>query len=124
MFDTLRAAEAWTLETEATALDKLESLIKPHLFEAYVLTGTFLETSKRSGITYVFRRCRPTLAMRNDRLLCALCLHPIGYYKGTFAGSMCPTDEAIAHLTLMRGDEPLFWRRANQHPANRPESGL
>jgi hypothetical protein len=22
----------------------------------------------------------------------------------------------IAHLMLMRGDEPMFWRRANQHP--------
>lgn len=37
---------------------------------------------------------------------------------------MTPTDDVIAHLTLMRGDEPMFWRRANQHGPDRPEAGL
>lgn len=47
-----------------------------------------------------------------------------GNYGGTHAGAMCPTDDVLAHLLLMRGDERLFWSRANQHPANRPEAGL
>jgi hypothetical protein len=37
---------------------------------------------------------------------------------------MCPTDDVIAHLALMRGDEAMFWRRCNQHPPYRPEAGL
>lgn len=127
---TLAAAQVWNFEAECTAVEKLATLIKPHLFEAYVMTGTFLERSARSGVSYIFRRCRPTLALRPAkggaymRVLCALCLHPIGYYEGTWAGSMVPTDEAIAHLLLMRGDEPLYWRRANQHPAWSPLAGI
>jgi hypothetical protein len=30
----------------------------------------------------------------------------------------------IAHLLLMRADEKMLWRRANQHPIDRPECGL
>jgi hypothetical protein len=37
---------------------------------------------------------------------------------------MCPTDDVIAHLQLMRGDERMFWKRSNQHPSWRPEAGL
>lgn len=128
MLETMGAAGAWTLEMEHRALTKLQKLIKPHLFEMYVLTGQFLESSKRSGVFYMFRRMRPTIAMSGRtgdmRILCALCLHPIGYYSGTWAGVMCPTDEVIAHLMLMRGDEADFWRQANQHPAHHPQSGL
>lgn len=40
------------------------------------------------------------------------------------AGAMCPTDDVIAHLMLMRGDEVDFWHRSNQHPAHRHEAGL
>lgn len=105
-------------------MDRLQTLIKPHLWNAYALTGSFLETSTRSGITYLFRRCRPTIAISSRRVLCTLCLHPIGYYSESHAGSLCPTDDAIAHLLMMRADEHLFWRRANQHAPFRPESGL
>lgn len=126
---TLAASQVWNFEAECMAMDKLATLLRPHLFEMYVMTGTFLETSARSGVSYIFRRCRPTLALRPTkgdymRILCALCLHPIGYYEGTWAGSMVPTDEVIAHLLLMRGDEPMFWRRANQHPAWSPLAGI
>lgn len=124
VFDTMAASIAWTLETELTAMEKLATYLPSHLYNGYILTGTIVQTSKRSGVTYLFRRCRPTLAFRDDRLLCALCLHPTGYYEGTFAGSLCPTDDVIAHLLLMRADEPMFWRRANQHSVDRPESGL
>ena len=90
----------------------------------------FLEKSERSGVTYLFRKLRPTVALRpcrdgdGMRVLAALCLHPIGYYDGSWAGAMCPTDDVVAHLMLMRGDEVMFWRRSNQHPADRPEAGL
>lgn len=127
---TIAASQVWNFEAECTAVDKLATLIKPHLFEMYVMTGTLLETSRRSQVSYIFRRCRPTLALRpaqDDnymRCIAALCLHPIGYYEGTWAGSMVPTDELISHLLLMRGDEPMYWRRANQHPAWSPLAGI
>jgi hypothetical protein len=126
-FDTLRAAkEAWALDTELTAVERLGELLAPrtHLWEAYITVGQFIETSARSGVTYVFRRARPTIAFRDERILCTLCMHPLGYYEGTYAGSMCPTDDVIAHYALMKGDEKLFWRRANQHAPWRPESAL
>lgn len=136
----LETLDAWNLDTECTAIDKLATLLSERMFKAYVLTGSFLETSKRSGLTYFFRRCRPTLVLSGHgsgrrsifsddaidgmRILTALCLHPLGYYANTFAGAMTPTDDVIAHLLLMRGDEHLFWRRANHHPPGVPESGL
>jgi hypothetical protein len=127
-FNTFKAHEAWLVETEMIAQQKLMTLIKPHLFNAYFLTGMFVETSKRSRLTYVFRRLRPTIVISwkggKGEPICTLCLHPIGYYDDSFAGSMCPTDEVIAHLMLMRGDEHLYWKRANQHEPWRPESGL
>lgn len=122
------ATNAWMLDTELTAVDKLAELIPVHLFEAYVTTGMFIETSKRSGLTYIFRRCKPTVVVRaldaGTRVLCALCLHPVAYYEGSHAGGMCPTDDVIAHLLLMRADEPMFWRRANQHQPDRPEAAI
>jgi hypothetical protein len=77
----------------------------------------FLETSRRSGVSYLFRRLKPTLAIKDGRALCALCLHPIGYYEGTWSGAMCPTDDIIAHLMLARGDEAMFGAgRTRFHP--------
>lgn len=122
MLGTLGCADAWGIEQEARAVNLLGTLVRHRQFKQYMLTGLLLETSKRSGVSYIFRRLRPTLAMRPNkdgsemRMLCALCLHPIAYYAGTWGGAMCPTDDVIAHLSLMRGDEPMFWRRANQHP--------
>lgn len=127
---TIAASQVWNFEAECTALDKLATLVKSHLFEMYVMTGTLIETSARSQVSYIFRRCRPTLALRPSqdgsymRVIAALCLHPIGFYEGTWAGSMVPSDELIAHLLLMRGDEPMYWRRANQHPAWSPLAGI
>lgn len=125
---TLGCADAWGIEQESMAVRTLAELVSHRQFKHYMLTGTFLESSKRSGVMYMFRRLRPTIAMSGRtgemRVLCALCLHPIAYYAGSWAGAMCPTDDVIAHLTLMRGDEPMFWRRANQHSAIFPEAGL
>lgn len=125
---TLGCAEAWGIEQERKALDLLGTLLSHRQFKQYLLTGSFLESSKRSGITYMFRKLKPTVALHNVdnevRILCALCLHPIAYYQGSWAGAMTPTDDIVAHLMLMRGDETMLWRRANQHAAHRPEAGI
>lgn len=130
---TIGASQAWSYEAELEARRKLATMIKPHLMQMYEMTGSFLETSARSGVSYILRRARPTVAMvpifrdRDDlpmKVLAVLCLHPLGYYKGTWAGCMVPTDDVIAHLTYIRGDEPGFWRRANQHPIDSAEAGL
>lgn len=127
---TLGCAEAWGIEQESRAVQLLGTLVSHRQFKQYMLTGTFLESSKRSGIAYLFRRLRPTVAIASDiaknttRVMCALCMHPIAYYRDTWAGAMCPTDDVVAHLTMMRADEPMFWRRSTQHPAWRPEAGL
>jgi hypothetical protein len=128
VFGTMFASVVWRLEAESKAISKLAELISHHKFRSYLLTGGFIETSKRSGVTYLFRRLRPTIAIRSvddgSKCLCSLCLHPIGYYSGTWAGAMTPTDDVVAHLVLMRGDEHKFWANANQHPVHHPASGL
>lgn len=126
--NTLGGSDAWGLEQEARALQLLADLLPHRKFKQYLLTGSFLETSKRSRVTYLFRKLRPTVAIDASgatcRIMCALCMHPIAHYAGSWAGAMTPTDDVIAHLTLMRGDEAMFWRRSTQHPAIRPEAGL
>ena len=129
VLNTLGAADAWGIEQEAAAVDSLGKLLRHRQFKQYLITGMFMERSKRSGVSYLFRKLRPTLAIRTGpddrtRVLCALCMHPIGYYERSWSGAMTPTDDVIAHLMLMRGDEHMFWRRSNQHPAWRPEAGL
>lgn len=143
---TFAASWAWSVEAEYKAQEQLCELVGEDKFRYYLFTGTFLERSPRSQITYMFRRGRPTLALGRSalkemqlldelgagaeagnprrRVIAALCLHPIAYYSGSFAGAMTPTDEVVAHLMLMRGDEPLYWRRSNQHPYYAAEAGL
>lgn len=118
------------VEAERRAMETLRGLIKPHLASAYEMTGMFLETSPRSGVTYVFRRLATTVALKPDarrddyHFLAALCLHPLGYYEGLPMGVMVPTDDVISHLVLMRTDEHLFWRKCNQHPSSSPGAML
>ena len=128
---TLGSADAWGIEQEGRAVRTLGEMLKHRPFKQYLQTGMFQETSARSGLTYLFRRLRPTVVLdardkdaKATRVLCALCLHPIGYYEDSWAGAMCPTDDVIAHLSLMRGDEAMFWRRANQHAPGRPEAAI
>lgn len=133
----LGCADAWGLEQESNAVKLLATLVRHRQLKQYMLTGMFMEQSRRSGLHYVFRRLRPTVVLHNVRpgsflagrrsgmcILSTLCLHPIGYYAGSWGGAMTPTDDVVAHLSLMRADEHMLWRRANQHPAWRPESGL
>jgi hypothetical protein len=119
---------AWSLEAEQRAMGKLQSMVEEHTFAHYSISGLFLETSKRSGVTYVFRRLRPTIALRPQaermRILATLCLHPIGYYAESFCGVMTPTDDVIAHLVMMRGDEHRFWKHSNQHQPWAMNSGI
>ncbi len=128
LMHTLGCSDAWGVEQEANALQLLAGHLRHRQFKQYLLTGSFLESSPRSGVTYFFRKLRPTIALscRSGpvRVLCALCLHSMAHYEDSWAGAMCPTDDVIAHLMLMRGDEPLFWKRANQIPPNRPEAGI
>ena len=125
---TLDASVVWPIEAEQKAQQKLATLIPEPSFHQYQLTGHFAELSKRSQVTYLFRRGRPTIAIRQDETggypLCALCLHPIGYYADTWAGVMCPTDEVIAHLLMMRGSEEKYWANANQHSIDHPAAGV
>lgn len=127
---TLGCSDVWGIEQEGKAVDLLGTILRHRAFKQYLLTGMFLEKSERSGVTYIFRRLKPTVAIKptrdgsDMRVLAALCQHPIAYYAGSWAGAMCPTDDVIAHLTMMRGDEHLFWKRCTQHPAWRPEAGL
>lgn len=128
LISTIGASFAWGIEQEARALQLLGTLVKHHTFKHYLLTGCFLETSDRSGVTYMFRKLRPTLALSGRtgrmRILAALCSHPIAHYEGSWGGAMCPTDDVVAHLMMMRGDEHLFWKRSNQHPAWLPQAGV
>ena len=128
---TLGASVVWGIEQESNALQLLSTMVSHHQLKQYLLTGIFLETSKRSGLTYMFRKLKPTVVLdgrdhdeTNCRILCTLCMHAIAYYEGSWAGAMCPTDDVIAHLAMMRADEHMLWRRANQHPPDRPEAGL
>lgn len=132
---TMMTAQAWDLEAEYAARDKLQGLISERQYHSYEMTGDFHEVSKRSTITYVFRRLRPTLALADWRkagykgtdiykVIAALCMHPIAYYQSTFSGALTPTDDVIAHLLTMRGDEHYFWRKANNHSLHEPESGV
>lgn len=126
--NSLGVIPAWGLEQETAAFETLFGLLTPHQWKMYVLTGQFVEASKRANISYIFRRLRPTIALSKNsdpvKPLAALCMHPIGYYQGTWAGAMVPTDDVIAHLMLMRGDEHMFWRRCNQHPMSAPQAGV
>jgi hypothetical protein len=121
LVETLSACCAWDIHAELRAIKKLRRHLSPYQWHCYVLTGTFVETSPRSRLMYVFRRLRPTIACSfssgHGRIIAILCSHPIGYYDDTWAGAMVPTDDLLSHLLLMRADEHYLWRISNQHQA-------
>lgn len=125
----IASEEIWSVEAETEAMAKLKELVTRQAYKCYFLSGTFLETSKRSGVTYLFRKLRPTIAMRPNKrgtmsIITALCLHPLGYYDKTFAGVQVPTDDVITHLMMMRVDEHKFWAKANHHCPLDASSGI
>jgi hypothetical protein len=118
-------------EAEFRAMESLRPRVSKNQFDSYVLSGAFPERSPRSGLFYYFRKGLPTLAVtyhgkysESGRVLCALCLHPMGYYAGTHVGLMTPTDEVIAHLLMMRADEHAFWKKSGQWAAEDTRSGI
>lgn len=125
---SFEAAWAHDIETEYTAMMTLSEHITNEQMRQFIILGQFIEMSKRSKVAYLFRRARPTIAIRateqGSKVLAVLCLHPIAYYRETFVGAMTPTDDVLAHLMLMRGDEVMFWRRANQHSPDDPEAAI
>lgn len=132
----MTASQAWSLKAEIVATKKLRECLPPWKYKQYVLTGMFWEESKRSKVRYLFRKGRPTVACKYDmfetdddtwnghRILGCLCFHPVGYYRGTWAGGLCPTDDIIAALKLMRADEHMFWKKSNVHAPDDPLGGL
>jgi hypothetical protein len=121
---------ATTAIAEMNAFCNLISRLNQTQQESYILNGGFAETSKRSRVTYLFRKGFPTLALKKNeetdstRFLAALCLHPLAFYDQTFAGAMAPSDEVLATLLMMRGDEHRLWRESNQHTMWDPRSGV
>lgn len=120
-------------EAEERAMLSLKAKVTRAQWRSYLLNCAFLEKSKRSNLFYLFRKGYPTLALSfadidgkpsSGRCIAALCLHPMGYYAYTHAGLMTPTDEVIAALLLMRGDEHGFWKKSGQWKASDTRSGL
>lgn len=129
----IRSDVAMTAEAELRAMESLKSKVKPNQYRTYVLAGAFFEHSKRSDLFYLFRKGRPTLAVsyhgtddisKAGRVLCALCLHPTGYYQFSHVGTMTPSDEVISALLLMRADEHGFWKKSGQWGMADSRSGV
>jgi len=125
-FHSFSNREYQRLRAENRALRVLRRLVGKRRYELYRLTDKIVEFG-RSGVVYIIRKNLPTLALRNGphpRLLAALCLHPLGYYEGSFAGALVPTDDVVAHLIMIRTDEHAFWKKANQHQPPDPRAGI
>lgn len=83
---TLGCSDAWGIEQEGNAVHTLGRLLKHRAFKQYLTTGMFLETSKRSGVCYIFRRLRPTVAFtmtgEHPRILAAFAFIPSAITRG------------------------------------------
>jgi hypothetical protein len=114
---------------EEAAREKLKSSLSLMQWESYVLSDCFWEVG-RSGTKYLIRKNRPTLAFSRDdsdggsKILCALCLHPLGYFLYSWTGFLAPSDEALTHALYIRSDEHFYWRKANQIPPTEVVSGV
>lgn len=119
-------------DAELTAMVALLRRLNRNQRDSYILGSAFVETSKKSGVTYIFRKGRPTLAMRMEKVeggekrhfLAALCTHCLGWYEDTFVGCYPPSDQVLADLLAMRADEAKFWARSIQHSLQDPLSGI
>lgn len=116
------------LAAEEQARQMLKGLVSEEQWASYVLNDAFYEKGK-SGIRYLLRKNRPTLAFRDlpdggGRPITALCFHPGGYYSSTWIGILPPSDEVIAHLLFIRGAEYAYLKQANHHALDDPLSGV
>jgi hypothetical protein len=123
----------FSVEQEALATEKLRGMLTDEQWRQYVVTGMFEEFSEASGIAYMVRKLRPTVAMRRTTgrngghsysFRAGLCMHPLAYHMDSFSGTLCPTDDVIDHLNWIRGDERRFWSRANHHAIDEMEAGI
>ena len=132
----LTSAGSNSVDAELTAHKQLLTVLSKAQIASYILCGSFIEESTRSGVTYIFRKGRPTIAIRavtrkegtvtttDFVFLAALCCHPGGYFEDTFVGVLPPSDEVYANLLLLRADEHGYWKRSIQHPIHHPQSGV
>ncbi len=115
-------------ESEKQAQKRLFRELDERQRNQYITSDSFAETG-RSGVMYVIRKSRPTIAIRKEldgggAALCTLCLHPVAYYTATWAGVLPPSDEALTHLLMIRQSEHFYWRKANQIPLDEETSGV
>jgi hypothetical protein len=131
--NTWEASQVYSVEAETKAMECLKSKITEEQFKRYFCTGMLVERSKRSRLIYIFRRCRPALVYRlkqtefgmmQHQFVAGLCIHPQGYYMGSWAGTLVPTDDVISQLLMMRGDEVMLWRQATQHDRYSPQADV
>lgn len=120
-----------TAEAELKAMESLKARVTGNQYRAYVLSGAFFERSPRTDLFYLFRKGFPTLVLsyhgeKNEggRVIVALCFHPMGFYQFSHVGVMCPTDEVVAALLMMRGHEAKFWSKSGQWPVTDSRSGV
>lgn len=135
------------LKAERKAKQKSVTMLSEEQFASFELSGSFWEQSPNRKFRYLIRKNRPTLAFRvrmdtglfpevdvfelgifskveKLRIICALCIHPIGYHTLTFAGILTPTDEVINVVQLIRQDERGFWKNATLHKITEPVAGI
>jgi len=125
-------AGAVDAEAELHAMVSLLKRLNRNQRDSYILGGAFPETSKRSGVTYIFRKGRPTLALKIEKVeggekrhfLAALCSHPLAWFENTFVGAYPPSDEVLANLLSVRADEHAFWKKSHQHSLDDPAAGV
>lgn len=130
LLDSMLRRNATSLvSAEETARENLKNFLSEGQWASYILSDCFFEFGK-SERGYLIRKNRPTIAfsLQNEqgqaRPLCALCLHPLGYYLNSWTGFLCPSDEALTHLLHIRSDEHYYWRKANQLPLRDTVSGM
>ena len=92
LLHTLNASDAWGIDQERHAIDTLGTLLRHRIFKQYLLTGMFMEKSERSGVHYLFRRLRPTLAIT------------LNGKKGTGCWPRCVCTRSATTRVVGRGD--------------------
>lgn len=112
---------------EKKARRDLEDVLSDDQRRELLLSDAFWEVGK-SGVSYLVRRNRPTVACRRNgerlKVICALCMHPLLYYAGTWSGGLPPSDEMISVVIFIRADEYRFWLKANQIDVHEWNAGL
>lgn len=124
-------AYAHTVQAERKAERLLRKHISKQQWSDYFISGAFWELSS-SGKLYIFRKGFPTIACDCEQLdgkynitpKHTLCMHAGAYTEGTFAGGLCPTDDVIAHLLMMRTNEAHYLENCNVHQFEAPQSGV